>query len=143
VREADGLQYGATVHAGEGQVTIWDLETNEIAGTVPTAGPGLFVRSHDHSPYAWADALFAQPQMTITVFEKEAPFEIVGVIDDGVMTLHPEFTADGKFAYVSDWNGAMVRVYDAVTLELVAEIEGVITPTGIFSVERRLETLGH
>ena len=143
VWEADGRQYGATVHAGEGLVTIWDLETNEIVGTVPTAGPGLFVRSHDHSPYVWADALFAQPQTTITVFEKEAPFEIVGVIDDGVMTLHPEFTADGKFVYVSDWNGAMVRVYDAVTLELVAEIEGVITPTGIFSVERRLETLGH
>ena len=143
VWEADGKQYGATVHAGEGLVTIWDLETNEIVGTVPTAGPGLFVRSHDHSPYVWADALFAQPQTTITVFEKEAPFELVGVIDDGVMTLHPEFTADGKFVYVSDWNGAMVRVYDAETLELVAEIGDVVTPTGIFSVERRRETLGH
>lgn len=143
VWEADGRQYGATVHAGEGVVTIWDLETNEIVGKVPTAGPGLFVRSHDHSPYVWADALFAQPSNTITVFEKEAPFALVGVIQEGVMTLHPEFTADGQFVYISDWNGGAVRVYDAVTLEKVAEIDGLITPTGIFSVERRRETLGH
>jgi hypothetical protein len=44
---------------------------------------------------------------------------------------------------LSDWNGGVVRVCDAVTLEQVAEIDGVVTPTGIFSVERRLETLGH
>lgn len=143
VWEADGTTYGATVHAGEGKVTIWDLETNEIVGTVPTQGPGLFIRSHHDSPYVWADALFGNPSNTIPVFEKEAPFELVGVIEEGVMTLHPEFTADGKIVYISDWQGNVVRVYDAFTLEKVAEIEGIVTPTGIFNTSRRLETLGH
>jgi nitrite reductase (NO-forming)/hydroxylamine reductase len=143
VWEADGTLYGATVHAGEGKVTIWDLESNEIVGTVTTGGPGLFLRASEHSPYVWADALFGKPSNKITVFHKERPFEVVKVIEDGEMTLHPEFTADGKFAYVSDWLGNVVRVYDAVSLESVTTIEGIVTPTGIFNTSRRTETLGH
>ncbi len=141
--EVDGVVYGATVHAGEGLVSIWELETNEVVGTVETAGAGLFIRAHHDSPYVWADSVFAAEPHSITVFEKEPPFELVGVIDDGVRTLHPEFTDDGAYVYVSDWDGHAVRVYDAVSLELVAEIGDVDNPTGIFNVARRLETLGH
>ena len=32
------------------------------------AGPGYSFRSHDYSPYVWADALFGDPANTITVF---------------------------------------------------------------------------
>ena len=102
VWEADDTLYGATVHAGEGKVTIWDLHTNAIVGTVPTIGPGLFLRSAENSPYVWADALFGNPSNKITVFMKETPFRVVQVIEEGVMTLQPEFTADGRFVYVSD-----------------------------------------
>jgi mono/diheme cytochrome c family protein/DNA-binding beta-propeller fold protein YncE len=141
--EADGVEYGATVHAGEGKVTVWDVATNEIVGTVETAGAGLFIRASEHSPYVWADAVFAEEPHAITVFEKSPPFEIVGVIDDGMRTLHPEFTDDGKYVYVSDWDANVVRVYDAESLELVAEVPDIVTPTGIFNAGRRLETLGH
>ncbi len=140
---ADGTWYGATTHAGEGKVAIWDLATNVVVGIVETTGPGLFIRAAENSPYVWADALFGNPSNTITVFEKEAPFAVVGVIEEGGMTLHPEFTEDGSMVYVSDWTGNVVRVYDATTLEKVAEVTGVTTPTGIFSVERRHEQLGH
>lgn len=141
--EYDGVEYGATVHAGEGKVTIWDLATDEIVGTVETAGAGLFIRASEHSPYVWADAVFAEEPHAITVFEKAPPFERVDVIEDGERTLHPEFTDDGTHVFVSDWDANVVRVYDAATLELVAEIPDVVTPTGIFNVARRLETLGH
>ena len=143
VWEAGGKQYGATVHAGEGKVTVWNLVTNEIVGTVATGGPGLFIRSHDLSPYVWADALFGDPANRITVFGKEPPFPVVARISEGVMTLHPEFTADGRFVYVSDWKGNMIRVYDAEKLTKVAEIQDLVTPTGIFNTERRHEKLGH
>jgi nitrite reductase (NO-forming)/hydroxylamine reductase len=143
VWEADGTTYGATVHAGEGKVTIWDLETNEIVGTVPTQGPGLFLRAAHNSPYVWADALFGQPANTITVFEKEKPFEIVQNLQEGEMTLHPEFTSDGQYVYISDWNGDVVRVYDAESLEKITEISDLVTPTGIFNTSRRHEALGH
>jgi nitrite reductase (NO-forming)/hydroxylamine reductase len=141
--EADGVQYGATVHAGEGKVTVWDLADNEIVGTIETAGAGLFIRASEHSPYVWADAVFAEEPHAITVFEKSPPFDLVGVISDGERTLHPEFSDDGSVVYVSDWDANMVRVYDATTLELVAEVPDVVTPTGIFNVARRVETLGH
>src|SRR5690606_32727954 len=74
VWDAGGRTYGATTHAGEGKVTVWDLETNEIAGEVPTGGPGLFVRTHPETPYVWADSLFGDPPNVITVFRKEPPF---------------------------------------------------------------------
>lgn len=141
--EIDGVTYGATVHAGEGQITIWDLDTQQIVAYLETPGAGLFIRSHEETPYIWADSVFAEIPHAIVVFEKEPPFNIVKIIDEGKRTLHPEFTSDGKFVYIADWDGDMVRVYDAITLEKVAEISGIHTPTGIFNSYRRYETLGH
>jgi DNA-binding beta-propeller fold protein YncE len=59
------------------------------------------------------------------------------------MSLHPEFTFDGKFVYVSVWeqNGS-VAVIDAYTLEIVKYITGLTTPTGIFNVGLRAEEYG-
>ncbi len=140
--EANGTVYGATVHAGEGKITVWDLSNNEIVAEIPTTGPGLFIRSHHDSPYVWADTMFADPANHIYVFDGET-FEVVEVIDEGVQPLHPEFTHDGKYVYVADWQGNVVRVYDAETFDKVAEVGGVTTPTGIFNTSRRDETLGH
>jgi plastocyanin/DNA-binding beta-propeller fold protein YncE len=140
--EANGKAYGATTHAGEGLVTIWDLSNNEIVAKVPTTGPGLFIRSHHDNPYVWADTMFADPANHIYALDKET-FEVAKVIEEGVQPLHPEFTSDGKFVYVADWQGNVVRVYDGETFEKVAEVGGVTTPTGIFNTSRRSETLGH
>ncbi len=129
--------------ASSGRISIWDLETQSAIRTITTAGPGLFIRAHEDSPYVWADAMFAASPHEITVFEKAPPFRVVGRIDEGVQTLHPEFTADGRFVYVSDWQGDVVRVYDAFDLERVPEIEGIREPTGIFSTGRRNERMGH
>jgi hypothetical protein len=85
--------YGATVHAGEGKIAIWDLGNNKMTGTIKTDGPGLFIRSSDKSPYVWADALFGNPANKIYVFDKNPPFKLVKVIEEGTQTLHPEFTA--------------------------------------------------
>lgn len=140
--EANGVQYGATVHAGEGKITVWDLSNDQIVAEIPTTGPGLFIRAHPLNPYVWADTMFAEQPNRIYVIDK-ATFEVVHVIEEGTQTLHPEFTIDGKYVYISDWQGNVVRVYDALTFEKIAEIGGVVTPTGIFNTERRLETLGH
>lgn len=138
-----GIEYAATVHVGEGKIAIWDISTNMLMGTsISTAGAGLFIRSHETSPFVWADAVLA-PTPEITVFEKNPPFDVVGRITEGVQTLHPEFTEAGDFVYVSDWQGNVVRVYDATTLVKITEITDVTTPTGIFNSSRRYETLGH
>jgi nitrite reductase (NO-forming)/hydroxylamine reductase len=142
VWEANGQEYGATVHAGEGRVTIWNLADNQIAAEIPTSGPGLFIRAHEQNPYVWADTMFGQPPNQIYVIDKST-LTVTHVITDGLMTLHPELTDDGQFVYISDWLGEVVRVYDANTFVLVAELGGVTTPTGIFNTSRRHETLGH
>lgn len=142
VWEAAGHEYGATTHAGEGLVTIWDLADNQIVSQIPTSGPGLFIRASDHNPYVWADTMLGQPANSIYVIDKET-FTVTHVITDGVQTLHPELTYDGNYVYISDWQGEVVRVYDAHTFVLVAELTGLITPTGIFNTSRRYETLGH
>jgi nitrite reductase (NO-forming)/hydroxylamine reductase len=140
--EANGHSYGATVHAGEGLLTIWDLATNEIVAKVSTSGPGLFVRAHHENPYVWADTVFSTQPNEIYVIDK-GTFEVVHVITDGKQVVHPELTADGNFVYISDWLGDVVRIYDAHTFELIREVGGVTTPTGIFNTERRYEMLGH
>ena len=142
VWEANGQEYGATTHAGEGLVTIWNLADNQITAQIPTSGPGLFIRAHEQNPYVWADTMFAASPNQIYVIDK-ATFTVTHVITDGLMTLHPELTDDGQFVYISDWLGEVVRVYNAHTFALVAELSGVTTPTGIFNTSRRYETLGH
>lgn len=142
VWEANGTSYGATVHAGEGKITVWDLSDNQIVAEIPTTGPGLFIRSTHHSPYVWADAMFAQPANEITVFDGST-FEVVTRITDGTLPLHPEFTADGSAVYVADWEENVVRVYNAESFEPITTIEGIQQPTGIFNSSRRAELLGH
>ncbi len=141
--EEDGVEYAATPHIGEGKVTVWRTDTNEIVGTVKTGAPGLFIRANHKMKYVWADSVFPPKPQEITVFERKPPFKVVKYIDDGTQTVHPEPDKDGKFVYVSDWKENVVRVYDDETLKLVKTIEGIKTPTGIFGVNRRHETEGH
>ncbi len=139
----DGVEYAATPHIGEGKLTIWRTDNNEIAGTVKTEAPGLFIRAADNMKYVWADSIFPPKPSEITVFERKPPFKAVKHIFDGTLTVHPEPDTAGKFVYVSDWKENKVRVYNDETLELVKTIEGIKTPTGIFAVHRRHETGGH
>ena len=139
---ANGTTYGATTHAGEGLVTIWDLADNEIAARIPTSGPGLFIRTHDHTPYVWADTMFGAVANRIYVIDK-AGFTVVHVIEEGQQPLHPELTDAGRFVYIADWQDEVIRVYDAATFARVAVLEGLVTPTGIFNTARRGEKLGH
>ena len=57
--------------------------------------------------------MFAKPANHIYVIDKNPPFKLVKVIEEGTQPLHPEFTADGKFVYVADWQENIVRVYNA------------------------------
>ena len=139
----DGVEYAATPHIGEGKVTIWRTDTNEIVGTVKTDAPGLFIRATENMKYVWADSIFPPKPSEITVFERKPPFKEVKHIYDGTLSVHPEPDTDGKFVYVSDWKENVVRVYNDETLDLVKTIENVKTPTGIFAVHRRHETGGH
>ncbi|WP_084594260.1 nitrite reductase [Arhodomonas aquaeolei] len=139
----DGVEYAATPHIGEGKNVIWNDHTFEVVGEVPSGGPGLFVRAREDMKYVWFDSVFPPASNEITVHERKPPFKVVKRINEGTMTLHPEPDADGSHVFVSDWKEGVIRVYDDETLEKVATITDVRTPTGIFSVSRAHHHEGH
>ena len=140
---ANGTWYGATPHINEGLVTIWDVADNSIVAKIPTSGPGLFVRAAENVQYVMADSVFGDEPNETYVIDKET-FELVHTIKEGTQTLHPEYTDDGQFVYIADWQEDKVRVYEtSPPFDKVAEIDGIITPTGIFNTLRRAEPLGH
>lgn len=143
-KDKDGKEalFAATPHIGEGKNVIWNANTLEIVGEVPSKGPGLFVRTNPHMKYVWFDSVFFGGE-EITVHEKDWPFKVVKRINEGTLTVHPEPDATGKFVYISDWKEGVVRIYDERTQEKVKTLTGLITPTGKFSVGRMAETEGH
>ena len=138
--KSQGRILAATPAVGEGLITIWDTATWEVVKTIPTRGPGLFIRSNPDSRYVWVDVAFGEWWDDIVVFDRDT-LEIVKTLQPGKRSIHPEFTHDAKYVYVSAWNGDKVIVYDAHTLEVVAEFEAK-TPTGIFNAGIRQEEPG-
>lgn len=149
---------GGTTHLGVGKVSVWG---NDPAGhkdqawkmcyEVETDGAGAFIRTHENSDYYWADQLkHPEPevQQSVQVISKKTR-EIVKTIqvtkEKGKAALHMEFNKDGTEVWVSVWNrtdnknatGEIV-VYDAKTLEEIARIKGLTTPTGKFNVYNRV-----
>jgi DNA-binding beta-propeller fold protein YncE len=59
--------------------------------------------------------------------------EVVKTLDVGGHAYFPEYSADGKFLYISaGYNGDEVVVYDSITLQKVASVP-MESPAGIFS----------
>jgi len=149
---------GGTTHLGKGEVSVWG---NDPAGhadqawklcyTVETDGAGVFIRTHENSPYVWADQLkHPEPevQQSIQVIDKKTR-EIVKTIrvteEKGKAALHIEFNKAGTEAWVSVWNRSdnknptgEIVVYDAKTLKEIKRIKGLTTPTGKFNVYNRV-----
>ena len=146
-----------TTHLGVGLVSVWGNDPMghpddawKLCYEVETDGAGVFIRTHETSPYVWADQLkHPEPevQQSVQVFDKKT-HEIVKTIrvttEPGKAALHMEFNDDGTEVWVSVWNrkdaknptGEIV-VYDAKTLKEKARIKGLTTPTGKFNVFNR------
>lgn len=136
----DGRTLQATVNIGEGRYDVWEAYTWKNVCNAKTGGPGLFVKTHPTSKYVWADAFAGEHKDEIYVFDKEDPCKLVKTIipRKGKVSIHPEFTYDGKYVFVSIWDkeGEIV-VYDAKTLEEVTSIKGLVTPTGKYNSGNR------
>ena len=149
---------GGTTHLGVGLVSVWGNDPIghpdnawKLCYEVETDGAGVFIRTHETSPYVWADQLkHPEPevQQSVQVFDKKT-HEIVKTIrvttEPGKAALHMEFNDDGTEVWVSVWNrkdaknptGEIV-VYDAKTLKEKTRIKGLTTPTGKFNVFNRM-----
>lgn len=125
----------ATPNLKTGTVTVIDMESWKTIKVIETLGPGFFMRSHDNSPYAWADAFMSKDKDSVHIIDKKS-LEIVKTLRPapGKTAAHVEFTRDGKYALLSLWemDGAVV-VYDATTLEEIKRIP-MKKPSGKYNV---------
>ena len=48
----------ATPHLKEGILSVIDIDNWTLIKTIKMDGPGFFLRSHESSPYVWADVFF-------------------------------------------------------------------------------------
>jgi DNA-binding beta-propeller fold protein YncE len=135
----NGTRVMATPHLGQGRISVIDMEDWSEIATIETLGPGFFMRSHENTPYAWADVFFGPNKDAIHVIDKQS-LEIVATLrpEPGKTAAHIEFTRDGSHALVSLWehDGAIV-VYDAKTLEEVTRIP-FVKPSGKYNVYNKI-----
>ncbi|MCB1483404.1 MAG: c-type cytochrome [Hyphomicrobiaceae bacterium] len=135
----DGRRVMATPHLKEGVLSIIDVETWKLVSTIKTDGPGFFLRSHEASPYVWADAFFGKDKNAMHVIDKQT-LEIVTTLRPapGATVAHVEFDRYGRYALVSVWEdqGALI-VYDAKTLAEIKRIP-MRKPSGKYNVYNKI-----
>ncbi|WP_068116822.1 nitrite reductase [Tropicimonas marinistellae] len=135
----DGRRVMATPHLKEGKLSVIDTETWERIAVIETEGPGFFLRSHENTPYFWADVFFGPNKDAMHVIDKQS-LEIVRTLRPvpGATVAHVEFTRDGSRALVSVWeeDGAVI-VYDAATLEELQRLP-MRKPSGKYNVWNKI-----
>lgn len=135
----NGSRVMATPHLKEGVISVIDVENWKLVSKIKTEGPGFFLRSHETSPYVWADAFFGRDKNAVHVIDKQS-LSIVKTLRPapGATVAHVEFDRHGRYALVSVWEdeGALI-VYDAKTLEEIKRIP-MRKPSGKYNVYNKI-----
>lgn len=144
----DDPKYGkvsATTHLGEGKITVYGSDPEgrpdiawKIVRTAPTAGPGLFLKTHPNSNHIWTDSTLSKEpgvNQQICVFRKdkfEEGAKCFKAADHGKI-VHFEYNKEGTEVWASVWDkeGELV-IYDDKTLKVIKRVKGewLVTPTG-------------
>lgn len=137
----------ATPHIGGPKVSVYGADpagSPSVAWTVvreitmPSAG-SLFVKTHPNSPWVFVDMAMSsdmdlQKQICVIAKQTGALDHCFPVAVNGKAT-HMEFNQAGTEVWISDWavDGGLI-ILDSVTLQEIARISGLPTPTGKFNV---------
>lgn len=112
---------------------------------LPGAG-SLFIKTHPKSKWVWVDFVLNSDeklQRTVCVIAKEDPTKIhkCWEVADYGRAVHFEYNQDGTEVWVSVWGAAdqpsktgEIVIYNDETLEEIARIKDLVTPTGKFNV---------
>jgi len=114
-------------------VSVWDLDKMELIKQVPVSGGTESPAAHANAPYVAVDIITKDRRArTIQLIDKKT-LEVVKTLDVGGHAYFPEYSADGKYLYVSaGYSGDEVVVYDSTSLKKKASIQ-MESPAGIFS----------
>lgn len=129
----------AVPHLEEPAISIIDMTDWRVIKRIETKGPGFFLRSHENTPYVWADVFLGADKDTMQIIDKRT-LEIVRTLhpDPGRTLAHTEFDRDGSHALVSLWemDGALI-VYDAATFAEVKRLP-MSKPSGKYNVHNKI-----
>lgn len=136
VVEVDGRTLGFGTNFGDCDkmvVSVWDLDKMEVVKQVPVSGGTESPAAHANAPYVAVDIISKDRRArTVQLIDKKT-LEVVKTLDVGGHAYFPEYSADGKFLYVSaGYSGDEVVVYDSSSLQKVAFV-AMESPAGIFS----------
>lgn len=137
--ERDGQAVMATPNLKEGLITVIDMQDWHVVRQIKTPGPGFFMRSHEHTPYAWTDVFMGKNKDTLQLIDKQT-LEIARTITPtpGKTAAHVEFTRDGKYALVSIWeNDGELVIYDAESIKEIKRIP-MKKPSGKYNVYNKI-----
>lgn len=137
--EHEGRRVLASPNLKDGTVTVIDLKDWKLVKTIPTPGPGFFMRSHERTPYAWVDSMMSPTAKdTLTIIDKRTLEPVASVREPGKTLAHVEFTKDGRYALASVWeaDGALI-VYDAATFKEVKRLP-MRKPVGKYNVFNKI-----
>ena len=137
--ERDGRAVMATPNLKDGVISIIDMQDWRVLKEIPTHGPGFFLRSHEQTPYAWADSMLSPHKDTLQLIDKQRLAVVAELRPEPGKTLaHVEFTKDGRYALASLWedDGALI-VFDASTLAEVKRIP-MRKPVGKYNLHNKL-----
>ncbi|MCC2111483.1 MAG: c-type cytochrome [Hyphomicrobiales bacterium] len=148
VLDIDGRSVGISTNFGapckeQGTVvTAFDAKTFEVIKQIPVVGGSESPAAHPASPYIVVDIINGAEAGKIQAIDKKT-LEVAKTIEVGGHSHFPEFTADGKYLYVSaGYAGNKLVIYDGMTLEKVKEVEMEV-PAGIFGhVRPKIVTVG-
>ena len=135
----------ATPHLGEPKVSIYgadpqgrpDVAWQVVREVVLPAAGSLFLKTHPNSPWVLFDmTLSATHARQVCAYSKAgATIERCFDVAREGKAVHFEFNRAGTQVWVSDWaTDGSVIVLDGTTLEEVARIGDLISPTGKFNV---------
>ena len=129
----------ATPHLNAPLISIIDMTDWHVIKTLKTDGPGFFMRSHENSPYAWADVMGGKNKDRMHIIDKRT-LEIVRTItpDPGRTAAHVEFDRNGKHVLLSiaEMDGA-VLVLDAADFHEVKRLP-MSKPSGKYNVWNKI-----
>lgn len=133
----------ASPNLKEGLVSVIDMQSWQTIKSIPTLGPGFFMRSHEETPYAWTDSMMDKAgKNTLQIIDKRT-LEVVAEVkaDPGQTLAHIEFDRYGKYALASLWerkaDGGALIVFDAKTFQEIKRIP-MDKPVGKYNLHNKI-----
>jgi DNA-binding beta-propeller fold protein YncE/cytochrome c553 len=139
----NGRRVMASPNLKSGLISVIDMKDWSTVKTIETLGPGFFMRSHENSPYAWADSMMDKKgKDTLQVIDKRTLEKVADVRTDPGKTLaHIEFDRYGKYALASLWerkaDGGALIVFDAKTFKEIKRIP-MDKPVGKYNLHNKI-----